>query len=58
MSEFYTPDEIAEKIKVSEQTVRRYLRDGKLEGFKIGNNWRITEKNFLDFIENQASSKK
>lgn len=58
MSEIYTPDEIAEKIKVSEQTVRRYLRDGKLEGFKIGNNWRITEKNFLEFIDNQASSKK
>jgi excisionase family DNA binding protein len=41
MPEIYTPEEIAEKLKVSEQTIRRYLREGKMEGFKIGNNWRV-----------------
>lgn len=56
MPEIYTPDEIAEKLKVSEQTIRRYLREKKLEGFKIGNNWRIKEKSFLDFIEERSSS--
>jgi excisionase family DNA binding protein len=58
MPEIYTPDEIAEKLKVSEQTIRRYLREKKLEGFKIGNNWRIKEKSFLDFIEERSSSNK
>ncbi|SDJ36219.1 MULTISPECIES: helix-turn-helix domain-containing protein [Halanaerobium] len=56
MPEIYTPDEIAEKLKVSEQTIRRYLREKKLEGFKLGNTWRITEKSFLDFIEERSSS--
>ena len=57
MSEIYTPNEVAKKLKVSEQTIRRYLREGKLEGFKIGNNWRIKEQSFLKFIENQTSAK-
>jgi excisionase family DNA binding protein len=58
MPEIYTPEEIAKKLKVSEQTIRRYLREEKMEGFKIGNSWRIKEKSFLEFIENQGSSKK
>ncbi|SDD21477.1 helix-turn-helix domain-containing protein [Halanaerobium congolense] len=58
MPEIYTPEEIAEKLKVSEQTIRRYLREEKMEGFKIGNNWRIKEKSFLEFIERQGTSKK
>jgi hypothetical protein len=29
-----------------------------MEGFKIGNNWRIKEKSFLEFIERQGTSKK
>ena len=57
MSEIYTPNEVAKKLKVSEQTIRRYLREGKLEGFKIGNNWRIKEQSFLEFIENKTSAK-
>ena len=57
MPEIYTPEEIAEKLKVSEQTIRRYLREEKMEGFKIGNSWRIKEKSFLEFIDNQGSSK-
>lgn len=58
MPEIYTPEEIAKKLKVNEQTIRRYLREEKMEGFKIGNSWRIKEKSFLEFIENQGSSKK
>jgi len=57
MTEIYTPEEVAKKLKVSEQTIRRYLREEKIEGFKIGNNWRIKEQSFLKFIENQTSAK-
>jgi len=58
MTEIYTPEEVAKKLKVSEQTIRRYLREEKIEGFKIGNNWRIKEQSFLKFIDNQTSSNK
>lgn len=57
MAEIYTPDEIARKLKVSEQTVRRYLRENKIKGFKLGNNWRVKEKDLLEFIDGQITSK-
>ncbi|MCC3145767.1 helix-turn-helix domain-containing protein [Halanaerobium sp. Z-7514] len=57
MAEIYTPDEIAEKLKISEQTVRRYLREEKIKGFKLGNSWRVKEKDLLEFIDGQIASK-
>lgn len=57
MAEIYTPDEIAEKLKISEQTVRRYLREKKIKGFKLGNSWRVKEKDLLEFIDGQIASK-
>lgn len=57
MAEIYTPDEIALKLKISEQTVRRYLRQDKIKGFKLGNNWRVKEKDLLEFIDGQIASK-
>jgi len=56
MPEIYTPEEVAKKLKVSEQTVRRYLRENKIKGFKIGNNWRIKENDLLAFIDKQTLS--
>jgi len=41
----------AKKIKLPVQTIRKYLRTGKLKGAKIGKHWRITDgqlKGFLD----------
>ena len=57
MAEIYTPDEIAEKLKISEQTVRKYLRQEKIKGFKLGNSWRVKEKDLLEFIDGQIASK-
>ena len=53
MNNIYTPEEIAEILKVEPDTIRRYLRDGKLKGFKVGNHWRIKEEDLQEFIENQ-----
>ena len=38
----YTPADLAERWHVHIITVRRMLESGKLPGFKIGNNWRVT----------------
>lgn len=48
---FMTPREVAEILQINEQTVRRYLREGKLKGLKIGHTWRISEKQLQEFIE-------
>lgn len=38
---FYTAEEVARLIRVSEQTVRLWIREGKLPARRFGRNWRI-----------------
>jgi excisionase family DNA binding protein len=38
---FYTAEEVARLIRVSEQTIRAWIRDGKLPARRFGRNWRI-----------------
>ena len=40
---YYTPQELADLWKCSISTVYTMLRQGKLSGFKLGRDWRITE---------------
>lgn len=47
----YTPEEAAEKLKINTETIRRYLRTGKLRGAKLGKQWRISEKQLEEFFE-------
>lgn len=46
-----TPKEVAEKLRLSEQTVLRWLRNGKLKGVKAGRLWRIREEDLQEFIK-------
>ena len=52
----YTVEEIAEKYRVTPNTVYRWITSGKLGHFKIGDNIRITEEQLQEFIT--KSSKK
>lgn len=40
-AEFYTTDELAEYLKLSEQTIRLWIRQGKVKSFKFGRAHRI-----------------
>ncbi len=40
----YTTKEVAEKFRTTVDTIKRMLRRGDLHGFKVGNEWRITEE--------------
>ena len=43
---FLTVDEVAARLRVDPETVRRMLRDGRLVGVRLGGRragWRITE---------------
>jgi len=52
-SEILTPEQAAEKLKVSIITVRRLLKNGNLNGFKIGRRWRIDESDLRKYIKRQ-----
>ena len=41
MDDFFTVEEFAEKLGVSIETVRRWLRAKKIRGVRIGKFWRI-----------------
>lgn len=49
MQKLYTLQEIAEILKVSEKSVYRYIKSGKLKASKIGQ-WRIKEEDLNKFI--------
>mgnify|MGYP000890736642 CR=1 FL=1 len=53
MSEFLTPEEVAERFKVSPKTVREWLRSGELVGVKVGRGWRIKEADIRHYLEQQ-----
>jgi excisionase family DNA binding protein len=50
---WYTVEEIAKQLKVHEQTVRRWLRDGALRGRSFGGKtgWRIRESDLRAFLD-------
>jgi excisionase family DNA binding protein len=51
--EWFTTAEIAALLKVHEQTVRVWLRSGRLPGRNFGNRvgWRVKESDLAVFLE-------
>lgn len=43
MDNYYTPQEIAEKLKLNTHTIYKWIREGKLNAIKVGDLWRIPE---------------
>jgi len=46
-----TVNEVAELLKVQEETIRNWLRSGKLKGVKLGNRWRVTTNDLEKFLK-------
>ena len=51
--EFYTVQEIAEMLKVSEMTVIRWIKSNKLKASKLGGQFRIKKQDLEDFVNNK-----
>lgn len=47
--EYYTPASLAEKWGCHTETVCDLLRAGKLKGFKLGHQWRISDGARLEY---------
>lgn len=54
--EIWTPEEVAEKLKVPERQVKDLLRAGDLIGFKVGRYWRIQEEELQAFIQRNTGT--
>ncbi|MEW6572953.1 MAG: helix-turn-helix domain-containing protein [Bacillota bacterium] len=57
MNEMFTPEEVAEKLKISRSTVYLWLRQGRLKGVKVGDLWRISEEAIQEFLKRPQEDK-
>ncbi len=51
MEDFWTTEQVANKLQVAEETILRYIRAGKIKGIKIARHWRITESDLQAYID-------
>ncbi|MBV8902395.1 MAG: helix-turn-helix domain-containing protein [Acidobacteriia bacterium] len=51
MPTLYTPEEVAEKLRVSRRAVYQWLNSGKLNGLKAGQYWRVTEEDLTQYLQ-------
>lgn len=58
MPEVFTVEQLAQALDVHPKTIRRYIRDGKLEAHKVGGQWRIASAAAEAFFGGQISEHK
>ena len=49
--EYYTANELADKLRINIMTIYRYIKAGKLKAYKIGKEFRIDKKEFNKFLD-------
>lgn len=49
----YTPEEAAQKLKVTRRSIYAWLRSGRLRGLRAGDQWRIAEDDLMAFLRGQ-----
>lgn len=57
MSKFYTTNEIADMFRVRVFTVWDWIKKGKLHAVKIGRDFRVSEADVEDFLNNSKLNK-
>lgn len=53
----YTPEEVADILKVTRRTVYNYIKKGSLKAVKMGKYLRVSEANLQDFIDHGTTPK-
>jgi excisionase family DNA binding protein len=48
---FLTVQDIAERLQVSEQTVRRWIKTGQLPAIELGGQYRVSPDDFREFLK-------
>lgn len=52
MDEFLTVAEVAEILKLNQQTVRNWIDQGSMPALRVGRRVRIRREDFLAFVDN------
>jgi len=51
LPEILTTKQLAEFLQVSDQTIKRAMKEERLKAFKIGRDWRIKKESAIEWIE-------
>lgn len=54
--DFYTAQELADKLKLNVMTIYRYIKAGRLQAFKVGKEFRIDRLEFERFLNSTKTS--
>lgn len=55
LPKIWTLKEVTEYLKISEEIILKELETGNLRGFKIGQEWRCSDTDLLDYLEGKYS---
>lgn len=56
--DIYTLEELSEQLAMDKQTLRNYIKNGKLTASKIGNKYFVTSDSIMDFMNNNRYTPK
>ena len=48
----YTLEELSEQLDMEKQTLRSYIKNGKLQASKIGNKYFVTGEDVMELMQN------
>lgn len=55
--EFYTAEELADKLRVNIMTIYRYIKAGKIKAYKFGKEFRVEKSEFESFLKKASTNK-
>ena len=56
MEDLLTVEEVAQRLRVSKDTVWRWIRNKELTGVRVAGSWRIYQSDLKKFIEAQRKN--
>ena len=54
----YTVEEAAKILHKNPQTIRVYIKKGKLKAQKVGNTWYVTDRTLTEFVTGEKPEKR
>jgi len=57
LPETFTVEEVAKRLKVTKITIYRLLKREEIVGYKVGDSWRIDEKDLKAYIKKQKKKR-
>jgi len=54
--EYYTVEEIAQKLRVQVYTVRGWIRKKELPAYKVGRDYRVKKEDYEEFLKKRRTT--